>query len=175
MNIQNNGLNRSFFFRTVPGVFLCCISLPILIVGIWWFGTIPSHAVTMHNFKRTFATLEHPAGAILIQRYTYFGADPDSGNTASGCYYYRADVRTLPTSLEEVERHYDVAARRSTVLMESEVAILPIAEDTPLSLDDFFLTGIIEEALGDNHIDSYIVYIKKVETDMFGDFRCWIL
>lgn len=172
--MQNSGLHKLTFRKIAAYVVGCCVLLPLLLVGIWWFGAIPLHSIAMYNFEKSFVALKHPDGTALIQRYTYFGADTDSGNTDSGCYFYVAEARTASRSLDEVASYYDVAKQRAPFLADSEVTVLPVSQEPPF-MDDFFITGTIEELLNSGHKDAYVVYVRKIDQSIFGDFRCWIM
>lgn len=174
ITMQNSGLHKSTFKKILIYGVGCCVFLPVLLVSIWWFGAIPLHSIAMYNFEKSFVALGQPDGTASIQRYTYFGADTDSGNTDSGCYFYVAEARTASRSLDEVASHYDASKQRAPFLADSVVTVLPVSPELPF-MDDFFITGTIEELLNSGHKDAYVVYIRKIEPDMFGDFRCWIL
>lgn len=176
--MQNNGSNKAFFLRSSLGIFLCCISLPILFIGIWWLGAIPSHIVAMHTFERAFADLDHPDSALFVHQYTYFGMEPSYGNSSDGCYYAIAEVRTLPQSLEYIERYYNEEANISGALMGSEITILPVSQAPYPMPWNSFVSGVMGEMLNTNndvHAGMYLLYVQKSDPNMFGDFRCWVL
>lgn len=174
MTMQNSGSHKSIFKKITIYTVGCCVFLPLLLVSIWWFGAIPLHSIAMHNFEKSFVALGQPDGTASIQRYTYFGADTDSGNTDSGCYFYVAEARATSRSLDEVASYYDTSKQRALFLADSVVTVLPVSEELPF-MDDFFITGTIEELLNSGHQGAYLVYVRKIDANMFGDFRCWIL
>lgn len=174
MTMQNSGLHRSTLIKIIISVAGCCVFLPVLLVSIWWFGAIPLHSIAMYNFEKSFVALGQPDDTASIQRYTYFGADTDSGNTDSGCYFYVAEALTTSRSLDEVASYYDASKQRAPFLADSVVTVLPVSQELPFT-DDFFITGTIEELLNSGHKGAYVVYVRKIDPNMFGDFRCWIL
>lgn len=174
ITMQNSGSHKSIFKKIIIYAVGCCVFLPLLLVSIWWFGAIPLHSIVMYNLEKSFVALGQPDGTASIQRYTYFGADTDSGNTASGCYSYVAEARATSRSLDEVSSYYDISKQRTPFLVDSVVTVLPVSQELPF-MDDFFINGTIEELLNSGYAGAYLVYVRKIDVNMFGDFRCWIL
>lgn len=145
-------------------------------VGLLTMRAVPAHELIMLRFERAFARIDHPDGAELIQRYTHFGDGSVSGSGYEACHYYVAEARSIPGSFERVTQYYEShIPHLSGEFSDVSINVLPMSEASLIFGLDFPLVEWIEEYRESSGTDAYIVYSKRIDENVAGDFRCWVI
>lgn len=142
--------------------------LVLLLMGffIWIIYGTPIHDFRLWSLERQFirASIDHPAGSILLERKSYLGGKSTHGDGV--CIYAFGEVRSAPLGKEDVLRTYkDIATAKFPIKV-----FFADGNDWPYELPFVIWQEELESiAPTDNAV--YIVYLSS-QRHFLGDRRC---
>lgn len=171
--VEGGGVRFLRIFLFAP---LVLIFLPIILWLAVEVHSVFEHNATLRSLEKAFSKIEHPDGAQLVGYHTYLGEDPFvNGHGEDACYYYVAEIRLMNDPFEALTRHYerfekDISGNFADTILE----VIPI-NDTPRShYPDVPTAWWAYEYMNKEYSNQlYMVYVKKTEEEVIGDYRCW--